>query len=463
MRASTALLEHRIQRVWRNACKQASVSESTVAKAVIRERPSYLSNDLCYEGIWSDDLTYTNVCLCVDSYKRRPTSIEAMLDKFVILLLIKRTTLFVENNIRRAQVLVHQRLILAAPETEQLLPLVRQHPRIKHQPRLHVQRPNTTEQVPLHPKNQLLAKLSRSRATPSDLTVYAEAFRFAGECMRGSLQLSSGGCGGADQAVCEMAFARLCRRRDVHMIFSGMLPTTEFSSASITGHQPLHRDDPSRAGRCDQRLRSCPGNRRQCRLACYRPRACTQNGPGSKHRVPVNLWDAVKHKVNDHRVPSKQAHSKSLPIKDKMPELRGAFAPYQFWTNCKLGTCALCFYSILEWGTKRILEAVQQDLVTMYGVSHPNVVALASQHPNWSLEEYFAKTRMQDVKRSSRDSHQWKFSSKPRGSRKEHARVGKDALKEIEHWESHGKLPKEVRGLAEAYCKICQVMGKHLL
>ncbi|EFJ30742.1 hypothetical protein SELMODRAFT_409348 [Selaginella moellendorffii] len=62
-----------------NACKQANVREYAAANAIVRERPSYLSDDeLCYYGIWSDDLTYTNVRLCVDSYKRRPTSIEAV-------------------------------------------------------------------------------------------------------------------------------------------------------------------------------------------------------------------------------------------------------------------------------------------------------------------------------------------------------------------------------------------------
>ncbi|EFJ22902.1 hypothetical protein SELMODRAFT_416226 [Selaginella moellendorffii] len=55
-------LEHRIQRVWSNACNQANVSEYAATKAIVRERPSYLSDDnLCY---------YAN--------KRRPTSIEAV-------------------------------------------------------------------------------------------------------------------------------------------------------------------------------------------------------------------------------------------------------------------------------------------------------------------------------------------------------------------------------------------------
>ncbi|EFJ30436.1 hypothetical protein SELMODRAFT_409345 [Selaginella moellendorffii] len=72
-------LEHRIQRVWKNACKQANVKEYAATKAIVRERASYLSDDqLCYYGIWDEDLTYTNVRLCVDSYKRRPTSIEAV-------------------------------------------------------------------------------------------------------------------------------------------------------------------------------------------------------------------------------------------------------------------------------------------------------------------------------------------------------------------------------------------------
>ncbi|EFJ30740.1 hypothetical protein SELMODRAFT_409343 [Selaginella moellendorffii] len=36
-----------------------------------------LRTSLC-AGIWDEDLTYTNIRLCVDSYKRRPISIEAV-------------------------------------------------------------------------------------------------------------------------------------------------------------------------------------------------------------------------------------------------------------------------------------------------------------------------------------------------------------------------------------------------
>ncbi|EFJ22905.1 hypothetical protein SELMODRAFT_416232 [Selaginella moellendorffii] len=65
-------LDHRIQQVCRSG-----VSEYAAINAIVRERPSYLSHDVLRRYLERRP-HFVNVRLCVDSYKRRPTSIEAV-------------------------------------------------------------------------------------------------------------------------------------------------------------------------------------------------------------------------------------------------------------------------------------------------------------------------------------------------------------------------------------------------
>ncbi|EFJ30429.1 hypothetical protein SELMODRAFT_409336 [Selaginella moellendorffii] len=69
-------LDHRIQRVFGHTCEQGRVlGISRIAmEAIVCKKPT--SYEEHYEGIWDGDLTYTNVHLCVDDYKRAPTTIE---------------------------------------------------------------------------------------------------------------------------------------------------------------------------------------------------------------------------------------------------------------------------------------------------------------------------------------------------------------------------------------------------